>query len=96
MVIVFGLIAAGLALYIWLKGHQFGRILAFTAFFGLTQALMTPYSLEHPSAGVGAVLLLLSIGISWFLASAPKAWAKMRMEARADEISRVRAMVVRQ
>ena len=95
MVIIVGLIAAGLALHIWLRGHQFGRILAFIAFFGLTQALLTPYAQDHPSQGVGAVLVLLSLSASWLLASAPKAWAKMRMEARADEISRVRAMMVR-
>lgn len=96
MEIVFGLIAVAGVFYLWLVGHWFGRLLAVFAFVGLGLAFSGPIAEAHPSQGVAALVVILIVAMSWFLACIPRVFYRVRALSRADETSRLRAMMLRQ
>ena len=65
-----GLVFAIGALWLWLAGHWFGRILAFLAFSVLFIIAITP--LGNPAFPLGvAVLCAVAVGAAWFASGIP-------------------------
>lgn len=94
MVILVGLAFFAFALYAWLVGHWFGRVMAFVVLSILLgfAAFVLVAGQFHPHEG-GELLGLLAaagaVGVSWFLSGVPMAhWqAKTRELAVAERRS---------
>lgn len=68
MVVLIGLVLAGAVLYVWLRGHWFGRVLAFLAFGGFLAFAGVAIRDGNPDA---ILFVIGGLAIGWVIASIP-------------------------
>lgn len=88
MAILGSVVVAGIALYLWLAGHWFGRVLAFILFSGVAGFVVGNIpALMGPSVFVG---LIAGEVVAWFAAGIPQF---VRRAKAADEAFEPRRFV---